>query len=1035
MSVRLRRCLGLLAFLAIAVACARLGSQRALGQDNPDKADLLAAYREGDRLKQQGRYPEAIQQYEKAVALAPKVYGPDHLNTATLMNNLAFLYDAAGRYEESEKMHLRSLKIRETQLGKDHLDVAQSLNNLATLYYAMGRYDDAEPLMKRGLQIRQARLGKNHPLVADSLSNLGGLYNVTGRYEQAEELYQQGLEIREARFGKDSLDVATSLNSLALLNATLKRYEKAEPLYRRSLQIREDKLGRDHPVVALSLNNLAELYRVMGRYEQAEPLYKRSLEIREARLGKDHPDVAQSLSNLGLLYDDMNRLDKAEPLYQRSLQIREAKLGKNHPDVALNLNNLAALYHYTGRYEQAEPLYLRSLRINEARLGKDHPDVATGLNNLAELYRALGQFEQAEPLYRRCLAIRQARFGKEHPALATALNNLAQLYAATQRWAEAGAAFDRERHIRRQYLKRILPALAEPEQQALLRSWNDHLLHISLSLALARRDDVHLRELTAAWLLNGKAVAQQALAERTLLARDSADPNVKKLLPQLLRTRGQLAALTHQVPRPGQEAQRLQRLDELANHEQELTKEIGLLTGTPTRADPWVPLSEVRDVLPRDAMLIEIAKFQPFDFRAKGKESPWQEARYIAWVIPPRDRGDVQLIDLGAAAKIEAAVQAFRQTMTEAVGTPKKPGTLRTQGEPDSEKLLQKPLATLSRLVLQPLLPHTGKADRLLLSPDADLWLIPWAALPLADGKYAVETYQISYVISGRVLTNPVAENKPAAPVIFADPDYDLNPAQAGALAKKLLGTGAPVTGVRSVIPSGKLPAVPRLAFTALEAELIAPNLERYEQAKPQVHLGKEALEGVFKALQRPRTLVLSTHGFFLEDQRVASAARPEREGKQTVLTAEGKPLENPLLRCGLLLAGCNQRALAREGEDDGVLTGLEIVGTDLRGCELVVLSACETALGQVHTGEGVSGLRQAFQLAGAQSVVASLWQVPDRETAKLMSRFFANLADGRPKADALRLAQLELIRARRDRLGAAHPFFWAAFTFTGQRP
>ncbi len=442
----------------------------------------------------------------------------------------------------------------------------------------------------------------------------------------------------------------------------------------------------------------------------------------------------------------------------------------------------------------------------------------------------------------------------------------------------------------------------------------------------------------------------------------------------------------------GQEDAFRTAVEELNREEGELSRRLGL--ETVGSAAGWVDLADARRRIPEKSVLVDVVRFT--DVLAKGGPAD----RYAAWVIPPR--GSVRVVDLGKAADVDAAVESFRAAMRNAQ-RPKGEGTITKLGEPDAEAVIRKPLADLAALVLKPLEPHLKGVTGLVVCPDAALWLVPWEALAVGKDEYLIERYAISYVVSGRDLAAPASTATACAPVVFADPDFDGKPVDRTA-------AGAPPE-FRSGSALGSFDPLPG---TAAEATALAPNLKKFAGKEPRLLTRGAATEPAFKALQSPKVLVLGTHGYFLKE-------------------AKGRD-RNPLLRCGLALSGANSRADAGAGQDDGVLTGLEVVGTDLRGTDLVVLSACETGLGDVRSGEGVAGLRQAFQTAGAKGVVASLWLAPDRQTAELMAGFWSHLAAGRGKSDALCAAQLEVIRKRRDNEAAAHPMFWAAFTYTGLR-
>jgi CHAT domain-containing protein len=547
--------------------------------------------------------------------------------------------------------------------------------------------------------------------------------------------------------------------------------------------------------------------------------------------------------------------------------------------------------------------------------------------------------------------------------------------------------------------------------------------------------------------------------------------------------RNEIAALTLRAAERGKEKARGEHLRRLWERHGELSKLIG--HGVVGGGGAWADLGSVRKALAKDEALVEVLRLPVWNLSGRGE--PWLPARYVAWVIPAEGEGAVRVVDLGPADVIDKAVRAFRADMSE-VGERLIAGILKESVAEEKTRAL---LAAVARPVLGKLLPHLRGRTRLSVSPDGELWLVPWEALPLDERTYAVEKYRIRYLVSGRDLLAPESKFESGPALLMANPDFDLEAAEAAKETRRLLrgDVPGPVPGP-TVRPSfGHLPRRWKaLPGTAKEADAILPSLTRYAGGEPVVRRGREALEGVLRAASRPRVLVLSTHGFFLEPAlrppSQSAATAPSRPGVQELSThdllleprlwlrpkpataavdraagpsafAEGLTLtiaatgeqiefrdlalmmEHPALLSGLVLAGANSLSPGDASGADGYLTAWEIAGMDLRGTRLVVLSACDTGLGRVQEGlyypASVVGLRQAFLLAGARQVVGTLWEVPDLITAELMEAYFRRLADREGEADALRNAQLKGIADRRAKKKAAHPYYWAAFTLTGQ--
>ena len=405
------------------------------------QADLLD--RAGNYFHGRDVYAGARPLFERALAIREKVLGPEHLDTATSLNNLAMLLKDQGDLAGARPLLERALAVYETALGPEHSGIATSLNNFALLLQYQGDLAGARPLFERALAIREKVVGPEHLDTATSLNNFAMLLQVLGDLAGARPLFERALAIREKVLGPEHPYTATGLNNFAMLLQALGDLAGARPLFERALAIREKVLGPEHSGTATSLNDFAMLLQAIGDLAGARPLCERALAIREKVVGPEHRDTAKSLNNLAMLLQDQGDLAGARPLFERALAVYETALGHDHSGTATSLNNLAMLLKAQGDLAGARPLFERALAVYEKVLGPEHPHTATSLNNLAMLLKAQGDLAGARPICERALAIKEKVLGPEHPDTAMSLDNFARLLQDQGDLAGARPLFER----------------------------------------------------------------------------------------------------------------------------------------------------------------------------------------------------------------------------------------------------------------------------------------------------------------------------------------------------------------------------------------------------------------------------------------------------------------------------------------------------------------------------------------------------------------------------------------------------------------
>ena len=994
-------------------------ARRSLGEEHQEFGSCINNL--ASIYETRGEYGRAEPLLKQSLEISKKVHGENDPDFALALNNLANLYLETGRYAEAEPLNLRALEIIRAGAGEDNAFFVKSLNNLASLYMRMGNYVEVEPLYKKAAGILLKISGEDQPDYAIVLNNLAKYYYYIGRYPEAESTYQKSLDVSRKAVGEQHPIYARTLNNLGSVYEAMGNYARAEQLYQQALRTITSKSGKDGTDAAAALNNLGGLYKTIGDYGKADSFYRQSNDVWRAAVGEKHPEFAASLNNMADLNYWMGKFDAAEQLYVKVLQIQKSSLGEKHPDVALSSQNLAVLYVKMGRYPEAESLYRQSLDIWKSALGNRNPNVALALQNLALLYVKMGRYEEAEPLYREALEIYVAVLGKDNPDVATTLNNLAALCAATSREGQALELMKQAEGIYDHLIRQVFTFASETERMgyvAVLRGDMDSFLSL-ISQYMADSPAAVADGLDM--VLKRKAIVAEALAAQRDAILGGRYPDLAPALRRLRTLNAQIAQRIMSGPGPeGPEAHR-QLIEKWSAEKESLEV---FLAGHIPEIDLERKLTEanrakVAGALPEGTVLVEFVRFNPFDFKAiPAKGQPvWKAARYLVFVLLPGQPDNIQMIDLGEADLIDDMISDFRGEIT---GRAEKPDGHADRGVRGAVMDVG---PKLREALFDPLKKVLGDRKRLILAPDGDIYRLPFSVLPADKERYIIDDYHISYVGAGRDILRFGSGFTPgaSAPMVIADPDYDL---EAGAKSVQTDTGASRERQFRDVFPSH----FERLPGTRVEGDHVA------------AMLGVKALEGgsatkrSVEDARSPRILHMATHGFFLPDQRRPPGdkefqANRGRSGAANLAGPQSRGMENPLLGSGLVLAGYNPwrkgKVLSPE-VDDGILMAEDATGLDLLFTDLVVLSACQTGLGDIKAGEGVFGLRRAFLLAGAKTLLMSLWKIPDEETQMLMEGFYKRILEGKPRAEALREAQLEVKAVSPD------PLFWGAFISQG---
>ena len=929
-----------------------------LGKRHPDYA--RGVYNLATLYYSLSQYDTALVYHQEALKIRKRVLNKNHADIAASFSGIGSVYDDKGDFVRAKKYFLKALKVRKNGLGETHPDYAKTLDALGFVYYQEGDYVQAQRYFHKAEVILRNTLGEEHPDYAISLSYLGEAYEALGDFEKAKQYYLQTIAIQQNAFGEDHPLCSASYGSIGVLYTNMGDYKEAEQYLEHAAAIQLETFGERTQGYAIALNNLGNLYLAMGDNELAEQCYLVAADIYLEMHGEKHPDYASLIHNLGTVYSNAGMDSLAEAYYLYSLDLLGEIFGEDHPLYANTLHSLGSLYaDYS--FTMAEEYYLRALDLQKKIYGERHPTCALTLSGLGSLYYNNHDYAQAKIYYFQALKIRKKTLNENHPDVAASLYNLCLLYDKIGDYAQAESYLRASRQIYNNNYMRSLDFMTEYQRSLYWSTMSDnyestvpwfsyHYYSHRPSIASFAYDNELFHK---GLLLNSSNVITRSILE-------SGDTTLVQQWNDLTTKKQQIIVLEQNDPQSEYVAQ---LRDEAEVLEKAITKSSAAYR---ENLRQWnVTWDSVRNVLKPNQVAIEYMSAPLNDDSTMYCALLVRDTCTYPILIPLFNEPDVAGLlhtSTGDTAKINATYQYHHNGRK------------------------------LAHYIWDPVETYIHPGEEVFFSPTGVLHQIAIENLPYDS----MQTYGDVYSLVRLSSTRELVLNKPAAPHekaalyggIFYEP---LDSVKLRRISEKYRPAKRSTPSFAN--DTTKRSMAEYLPFTKDEIDSINMLLSDRE-VKVTVYRKNEACEESLKALsgQKQNVLHLATHGFFWTD----SAWSPD-----------------PMDRCGLLfawantaLSGYNDRL--PKGADDGILTAKEISVLDFRGADIVVMSACETGLGDI-SGEGVFGLQRAFKMAGAQTVLMALWQVNDKATQKLMTAFYRYMSDGYSKREAFHMAQQEV--------------------------